>query len=118
MFDVAVREDGPLLRVTGSGRARLSHFFGLVDLAGRVARMGGHRRLLVDLTRIEQELAFTEHLQLGAHAAEALAGVDRVATLVTPDQRRGSSEKSAQQHGLRLRTFTAESEALAWLAEP
>jgi hypothetical protein len=69
----------------------------------------------MDLRETQQELKFTEHLQLGARVAERLAFVDRVATIVPASSRSGSSEKAAQKTGLRLRTFTDFKEALAWL---
>ncbi len=118
LFNVAVQHAGPILLVVGTGPAQLLHLCGLVDLAARVARMGGYRRLLVDLLAVDPELSFTDHLQLGAHAAQMLAGIDKVATVVPREQRKGSSEKAAQQHGLRLRTFSDMHEAENWLREP
>jgi hypothetical protein len=39
-----------------------------------------------------------------------------VATVVTPANRKGTSEKAAQKLGLRLRSFTDMAEAQAWIA--
>ena len=88
---------------------------GLAELSARVAVSQGDRRALVDLLAVEPQLTFTEHLQLGAHVAESFAPLERVATLVPVRERKGTSEKAAQKHGLHLRTFTTLEEATAWL---
>lgn len=115
LFNVAVQHGGPYLLVVASGRAHLCDFFGLFDLAARVAQMKAHRRAIVDLLAVEPVLSFTEHLQLGAHVATALAGLDRVATVVDARFKTGTSEEAAQKHGLNLRTFVDIHEATEWL---
>ncbi len=61
------------------------------------------------------ELSFTEHLQLGAHAAARLAGMEKVASVVDIRFRTGTSEKAAQKAGVTLRTFTDLHAAEGWL---
>ncbi|KQT11585.1 hypothetical protein [Ramlibacter sp. Leaf400] len=117
MFSVTVRDDTAYLVAMATGRAELAHLCGLADLAARIAVMKGHRRALVDLLEVQPFLTFTEHLQLGAHVAAAFGPLERVATVVPASQRNGTSEKAAQKHGLRLRTFTVLQEADAWLQE-
>lgn len=115
MFNVAVQHGGPHLLVVGSGRGHFCDICGMVDLTARVALIKGYRRALVDLLAVDPELTASEHLQLGSHVASALAQLERVATVVAAQYRSGASEKSAQQHGLNLRTFTDIHQAEAWL---
>ena len=114
-FSLTVRDDGEYLLVAASGDAQLAHLCGLADLCARVARMKGHRLAMVDLLGVTPHLTFTEHLQLGAHCATALSDLRRVATVVPQLERKGTSEKAAQKHGLTLRTFTDVAEARLWL---
>ena len=115
MFTVSIDEEGPYLRAVARGPARLGHLCGLAQLSAQVAQAQGHKRALIDLLSVQPHLTFTEHLQLGAHVAESFALLERVATLVPAAERKGTSEKAAQKHGLHLRTFTTLEEATAWL---
>jgi len=115
MFTVSIDDAGPYFLAVASGKAQLGHLCGFADLSARVATAKGYKRVLIDLLAVEPHLSFTEHLQLGAHVATAFAAVERVATLVPPNEKKGTSEKAAQKLGLRLRTFTSLEEANAWL---
>jgi hypothetical protein len=116
LFNVAVYHGGPHLLIVASGRAHLCDCFGLFDLTARVAQMKGYKRVMVDLLAVEPALSVNEHLQLGAHVASVLAGLDRVATVVDARFKTGTSERAAQKHGLNLRTFVDIHEATEWLA--
>ncbi|MEJ5988694.1 STAS/SEC14 domain-containing protein [Ramlibacter sp. PS3R-8] len=109
-------EHGPeYVTVTSAGFAALADLCGLFDLVRVTCERHGHTRALLDLRQVEIQFAFTDHLALGAHAASALRSMGRVASVVAPKFRVGTSEKAAQQMGLRFRTFTDLSEAIAWL---
>ncbi len=69
----------------------------------------------MDLQGVSIEFGFTEHLQLGAHAADTLRHLERVASVVDAKYRTGTSEKAAQKLGLQLRTFTSLQEGLDWV---
>ena len=114
-FEVTMEEHDGFLLATASGPATLADFYGAIERTAEAVRRGRHRRVLIDLRGAQQTLKFTEHLQLGARAAERLAFVDRVATLVPTASRTGTSEKAAQKTGLQLRAFTEFKEAVAWL---
>lgn len=116
-FAVAIAHEREHLAVTASGPASVPDILGLIDMSATIAKMAGHRRLLLDLLQVEIGFAFTEHLQIGARAAEKLQGMERVASAVDPRFRSGTSEKAAQKLGLQLRTFTSLDEALHWLAQ-
>ena len=114
-FTTTVHHGTDLLVVEGSGPALLADLCGFMDLAATIAGQRGYRRAVLDLLRVEIALSFTEHLHLGAYAAKALAGLERVASVVSLQNRKGTSEKAAQKMGLRFKTFTEMEEALVWV---
>lgn len=113
-FTVVV-EHGAFLTVRASGPALLADLCGLFDLVAQTAERQNHRRALMDLQAVDIDFGFTDHLQLGAHAAQSLRNLERVASVVAERYRTGTSEKAAQKLGLQLRTFTSLPEGLAWL---
>lgn len=117
-FTATVHHGPDYLLVEGSGPALLTDLCGFMDLVATVADKGRYRRAVLDLVAVEIALTFTEHLHLGAHAAERLRSLDRVASIVSVQNRKGTSEKAAQKLGLRLRTFTSLDEGLQWIGEP
>lgn len=116
-FSLTVHHGRPHLLVQAGGVSTLADLCGAADLVAAVTAQAGYRRALLDLTATDPQLSFTQHLQLGAHVAQRLSGLERVATVVSPANRTGTSEKAAQKAGLRLRTFTDLAEAIAWLEE-
>jgi hypothetical protein len=114
-FAVTVEHGSEYVTVEGSGFATLADLCGLFDLVRVTSERHGHTRALLDLRRIEITFSFTDHLALGAHAASALRGLGRVASVVDPRFRVGTSEKAAQKMGLQFRTFTDLHEAAEWL---
>jgi hypothetical protein len=105
----------PYLLVQAWGPANLAELCAYVDFAAELAHRTNQHRALLDLLQVEVALSFTEHLQLGSHAAERLGQMERVASVVPERFRTGSSEKAARKSGLHLRTFTSLDEGLAWL---
>ncbi|RYY73128.1 MAG: hypothetical protein EOO24_46630, partial [Comamonadaceae bacterium] len=107
----------PYLLAEGSGPALLADLCGSAELVASIAARMGYRRAVIDLQAATVALSFTDHLQLGTHVAKHLSHLDRVASIVRLDERKGTSEKAAQKMGLHLRTFTDRDEALAWIGE-
>ena len=119
MLDVSLdREDPVLLVVKGRGPATLADLKGFSDLIATVCREEQRTHVLVDLQDVQQELTFTEHLQLGVYIAERLGFLEKMATVVPVAARSGNSERAAQKSGLHLQTFTDMGEARAWLQQP
>lgn len=114
-FSVTVACQPGYLLLVASGPATLADLCGLASLGGTVCGKASHARALVDLRQTDPQLSFTDHLQLGGHFAEAFSAVAKVATVVSPRDRVGTSEKAAQKSGLKLRTFVDLGEAEAWL---
>jgi hypothetical protein len=115
---VDLQRDGDLLIVRGRGGASLADLKGFADLVARICTDEQRQRVMVDLLEVDQELSFTEHLQLGVYIAERLGFLAKMATVVPPQARSGNSERAAQKSGLKLRTFLSLTEARDWLDEP
>ena len=115
-LQLIVRRDLPYLVVEMSGPAGLAEHRGMVALVAAVCAAAPYRKCLIDLRGIQTELAFTEHLQLGSYAGESFSILEKVASVVTPELRNGTSERAAQKAGARLRTFMDIEEAKAWLS--
>ena len=117
LFQVAVRHDLPYLLVQASGPATLPEMCAYMDFVAALASRMRRTRAVMNLMEVEVALSFTDHLQLGAHAAARLAELERVASAVPPRYRTGTSEKAAQKSGLRFRTFTSVEEAAVWVMD-
>ena len=118
MLDVSLIREDVLLVVKARGVATLADFKGFSDLIATVCREEQRTHALVDLLDAKQELAFTDHLQLGLYIAERLGFLEKMATVVPADARSGNSERAAQKAGLHLRTFSDMAEAREWLLQP
>jgi hypothetical protein len=116
-FSLSAPRGLPYLLVEASGPATLAELCACIDFAAELAHRTHRSRALLNLLQVEIALSFTEHLQLGSHAADRLKPLERVASVVPARYRTGSSEKAAQKSGLHLRTFTALDEGVAWLTE-
>jgi hypothetical protein len=115
-FTISVSHLPDLLVVAGSGPATLGDLCGLFDFVRVASNAQGHSRALLDLRLVEIAFSFTDHLALGSHAASELKGLFRVASVVDPKFRVGTSEKAAQKMGLPFQTFTDIEEAKRWIA--
>ena len=114
-LQVRVSHLNTFMSVKVAGPAVLSDIFALIDeLADESIRMGS-KRLLIDLTQVQQTFKFSGHFAIGERASLSLSHLERVASLVAGDQRRGTSEQVARQRGVQLRVFVSKAEALGWL---
>lgn len=114
-FSATVHHEDGLLILEASGPARLGDLCAYMDYLGALARQHHYRRAVMNLLGVEINFSFTDHLNLGSHAAEAMHHLERVASVVPQKYRVGTSEKAAQKMGLKLRTFTSLPEGLAWV---
>ena len=116
-FTVTVDHSHEYLLVKASGVALLADLYGYMDLVATIATNMGNRRAVLDLQDVQINLGFTDHLNLGVYASDRLRNLKRVASVVSPENRTGTSEKAAQQMGLQLKTFTSLGEAMEWIAQ-
>jgi hypothetical protein len=114
-FQVTVHHELSYLLLEVAGMAETSDHRGVVALAAAVCAAAPYRKCLIDLRRMHTEMPFTEHLQLGTFVGETLRSLEKVASVVTPAVRNGTSEKAAQRVGARLRAFTDIEDAKAWI---
>lgn len=115
---VTVDREADLLVVKGQGRATLADLKGFADLIATICADEQRTHVLVNLLEVQQDMPFTDHIQLGVYIAEKLGFLQKMATVVPPQLRSGNSERAAQKSGLKLRTFLSLAEARDWLAEP
>lgn len=114
-LSLAMDGEGGFLSVTGRGSATLADFHAAIEAIAATAREEAQSCVLIDLRAVQQSLAFSDHLMMGARIAERLAFARKVATVVPEQYRSGASEKAAQKTGLKLRAFTDRDEAQRWL---
>jgi hypothetical protein len=117
-YTVTVHHGPQFLLVEGAGSATLADLCGSIDLVATIAAMSRARRALLNLLGVEIDFPLSVHLQLGMYAADKLRALERVASVVPPHRRTGSSERAAQKMGLQLRTFTTVAEGMEWIAAP
>jgi DNA-directed RNA polymerase subunit F len=86
------------------------------ELAART-REHGDRRLLVNLLDVVGTLEPQHQQEMGRLAAQHLAHLEKVASLVPEDKITRVSEKAAQAQGMQLRVFTQLTDAVSWLME-
>lgn len=106
------------VRFDATGDAALEDMNAFVEMVAAATRADGTRRVLVDLTRVRENLKFTDHYAIGELVARRLAHLQRLASLVPGERRTGTSEKVANSQGTLLRVFVDEAQAIAWLEEP
>jgi hypothetical protein len=107
-----------LLRLEVSGEAALADFIELIDAAAEETRRGGYTRMLVNLLAVKEGLKFTDHYSVGEQVARKLSHLEKLASVVPPSRRTGTSEKVANAQGMRLRVFVTEAAAMEWLDTP
>jgi hypothetical protein len=114
---VTVEREPELLVVKGQGGATLADLKGFADLIATICADEQRERVLVDLLEVQQDMPFTDHIQLGLYIADKLGFLQKMATVVPAQLRSGNSERAAQKSGLKLRTFLSLKEARDWLAD-
>lgn len=117
-FTVSTEAMLSYLVITAAGPAGLGELNGLVALAGAVATQRGFRRALFNLSKVEPDLLFSEHLRFGTQASDVLGRLERVAAVVPPGYTDAPSAKAAQRGGLQVQTFLDEAMAKAWIQQP
>jgi hypothetical protein len=90
----------------------------LISTIAEDSRLHDYPRVLVNFLDADGALGEVERRLAGEAAAENLKHLDRVATVVRRNVITGTTEASAVQHGLSLRTFDTIGEAVHWLSTP
>jgi hypothetical protein len=113
-FSVTVHH-GPYLHLVATGGARLSDLLGLVDLAARVVKVEGDRRVLADLISIHVLFSDDEFRQLQLHAAKTLQQLERLAYTVPACYNEGKGDPPTLPDGVAVRSFTKLQDACDWI---
>ena len=98
-----------------TGEASLAERFDVMDLPSDASLRLGTKRMLADLRQVKEDFKFTEHMSIGERPSAIPGHLQKVASIVPEDRRRGTSEQVAKRRGFCLRVFTSESEAVQWL---
>ena len=103
------------VRVDVAGPTSIRDFVELISTVGQETVYWSDRRVLVDLRQVEGALTPTEQIFLGELVAQDLSHIERMASVVPPEQITYNSERAAQELGAQLRVFDDEAEAIAWI---
>jgi hypothetical protein len=113
-FSVTVHH-GTYLLLVATGDARLSDLLGLVDLAARIVKLEGHKRVLADLISITVLFSDDEFRELQIRAAKTLSGLQRLGYTVPACYNQGKGDPPAQANGVFVRSFSDLTQACTWM---
>lgn len=116
-FSVSIIPNGSFLGVAARGPLRLTEACGLVATVDELVTRERHRLALVDMSGVQPELSFTDHLQFGVTAARLLTRLTRLAAVVPPGYLDAPAARAAQLAGLPVRTFLELEPATRWIEE-
>lgn len=114
-FSLAIHHDTYLLLVA-TGDARLSDLLGLVDLAARIAKVEGYRRVLADLISITVLFSDDEFRELQVRAAKTLSHLERLAYTVPACYNKDKGDPPPRANAVVVRGFSDLQQACAWMA--
>lgn len=106
---------GPYLLLVATGEAKLSDLMGLVDLAARISRDDGDRRVLADLISIKVLFSDDDFRRLQVYAAKTLSHLERVAYTVPACYIRGKEAPPGEEAGIVVRSFSELRQACDWV---
>ncbi|MEP6790472.1 MAG: hypothetical protein ABI907_03815, partial [Ramlibacter sp.] len=104
-FITSITRHPEFVQLAASGPAEIGNFVELVSTVESETVYWSDRRVLVDLRDVEGRLTAPEQVFLGELVAQNLPHLERLASLVPPDQITRNSENAAQQLGMQLRVF-------------
>lgn len=111
---VAQERDG-LLRVTLPPQLAFAGFLATIDFLRDVTRAQPRARLLLDLRAVDPPPGIVEQAIIGEHLAREMQHAWKLASVVAPGTRTGTTERVARGFRLDLRVFESEAEALRWI---
>lgn len=87
----------------------------LVAFVSELCRDDPQCRVLADLSHVQPDLSFTDHLQFAMNVTSLLAHVKVLAAVVPPGYLDAPAARAAKLAGMNLQTFLHREPALAWL---
>ncbi|MBI2771665.1 MAG: STAS/SEC14 domain-containing protein [Burkholderiales bacterium] len=115
-FITSITRYPEFVQLAVSGPAEMKNFVELVATIESETVYWSDRRVLADLRDVAGRLTAPEQVFLGELVAQNLPHLERLASLVPPDQITRNSENAAQEMGMQLRVFTSLDDAVAWLS--
>jgi len=103
------------VEVRVSGPAAIKDFVDLIQSVANETSYWSDTRALFDLRQVDGRLSPEEQVFIGEMVAHSLSHLDKLASVVRPEEITRNSERAAQELGTRLRVFDSEDEALEWL---
>jgi len=116
-FTVTVDRQPQYLRYLVAGPASLKNYFDLIEQAGQQTRDEKVPLALVDLRGVVGRLHLSDQVFIGEQVVRKLGHLERLATVVPDSPDSYHSEKVARGQGFQLRSFSGDTEAMAWLCE-
>ena len=114
--NIRVSVEEGVVRVALRGEVAPSGGAKVMSLTGAAATQAGSKLVLFDITRARSRSYHALAVEHARHAHESGAIKYRIAILGKPgDEKLSYFENVAINRGIRARSFTAESDALAWL---
>ena len=114
-FRVSVDAKEPYLQVSAQGAAPLAEACALASFVGELCARGGHAHVLADLSAVEPQLSFTDHLQFATAIVELLKRTKAIAVVVPPGYVDAPSARAAKLAGLNIETFLEAGRARVWI---
>lgn len=114
-FRVGIEATEPYLQVCASGPASLTELCALAAFVGELCARGDHCTLLADVTQVEPDLSFTDHLQFANVVVGLLKKLKAIAAVVPPGYLDAPAARAAKLAGLNLATFLDRTQAQAWI---
>lgn len=117
-FAIDTRGEGSCHWITVEGALSFDQMLSLLHVLGVESETRGLRTLLLDLRAVESAFQAQELAVAGREIAASFVHLRKLALLVPPNRVTGVSEHVAQREGMNMRVFSAERDALVWLAQP
>ena len=114
-LEIRVSNTERYLSAKMSGRATVADFRQMLDVLLEETMRLSSTRLLIDLVGVEEHFRIDEHVVVSEQAAANFNHLEKIASLVPPGRKKGTTEQAAQKRGVVLRTFMSEADAIAWL---
>lgn len=103
------------VKVTVKGPADVSSMVGMLRAVASRTREKGDLRVMLNLMEVQESMDATAHFVLGEQVAALLAHLQRMASVVPAHRMTRTSERAARAHGIELKVFNDEAQALDWL---
>jgi hypothetical protein len=116
MFSVSAEYVPTTVLITCSGAAGRTEICAALAFGGQIALASGRAHFLFDMLAVDFEGTTEDRLAMGRYAATQLAGVERIAVVLTPEVHTGEGEQAARQGGIDLRNFHELHDGLDWLS--